>query len=432
MKYKETKIGIVPERWEVLPIKDITEVVTDYVANGSFASLAENVTYKDEEDVAVLIRLVDYNNNFQGKFVFIDEHAYEFLGKSKLFGAEIIISNVGANVGTVFRCPKLQYKMSLAPNSIMVKFKGNDDFYFHWLRGHNGQQMLKSIVTGSAQPKFNKTNFKEMLAPVPPIEEQNKIASILNSLDEKIELNKKINNNLEQQAQLLFKSWFVDFEPFNGTMPSDWEVVPFEKIVDFQNGYAFKSKELLNEPSSDCYQVFKQGHIARGGGFIPDGTKSWYPKRLASKLERFVLKKGDILMAMTDMKDNVAILGNTAIMPIDNEYIVNQRVGHLRANGYKGITYPFIYLLTNSTDFLIDLRSRANSGVQVNLSSAEIKASQTVLPSEKVNTAFSEITLPMFEAIISNQLENQRLAQLRDALLPKLMSGELDVSNIEL
>ena len=83
-------------------------------------------------------------------------------------------------------------------------------------------------------------------------------------------------------------------------------------------------------------------------------------------------------------------------------------------------------------DFLIDLRSRANSGVQVNLSSAEIKASQTVLPSEKVNTAFSEITLPMFEAIISNQLENQRLAQLRDALLPKLMSGELDVSNIDL
>ena len=120
-----------------------------------------------------------------------------------------------------------------------------------------------------------------------------------------------VNNNLEQQAQALFKSWFVDFEPFNGTMPSDWEIVPLEKIADFQNGYAFKSKELLNEPSPDCYQVFKQGHIARGGGFIPDGTKSWYPKSLASKLEKFVLKKGDILMAMTDMKDNVAILGNS-------------------------------------------------------------------------------------------------------------------------
>lgn len=291
---------------------------------------------------------------------------------------------------------------------------------------------IKSMVGSSGRQRVQTDVVKNLEIDVPPLVEQERIGSFLRLIDDKIALNDKINNNLEQQAQLLFKSWFVDFEPFNGTMPSDWEVVPFEKIVDFQNGYAFKSKELLNEPSSDCYQVFKQGHIARGGGFIPDGTKSWYPKKLASKLERFVLKKGDILMAMTDMKDNVAILGNTAIMPIDNEYIVNQRVGHLRVNGYKGITYPFIYLLTNSTDFLIDLRSRANSGVQVNLSSAEIKASQTVLPSEKVNTAFSEITLPMFEAIISNQLENQRLAQLRDALLPKLMSSELDVSNIDL
>ena len=215
-------------------------------------------------------------------------------------------------------------------------------------------------------------------------------------------------------------------------MPSDWEIVPLEKIADFQNGYAFKSKELLNKPSADCYQVFKQGHIARGGGFILDGTKSWYPKSLASKLEKFVLKKGDILMAMTDMKDNVAILGNTAIIPLDNEYIVNQRVGNRRANGYKGVTYPFIYLLTNSTDFLVDLRSRANSGVQVNLSSSEIKASQTVLPSEEVNNSFSDITLPMFEIIINNQLENQRLTQLRDTLLPKLMSGELDVYDIDL
>ena len=316
-------------------------------------------------------------------------------------------------------------------NSIIVNENNDADFVYYLLKNMwahfknlEGQSTTLSIL--------NKTQFSKIEVEVPDIEVQREIASVLSSFDAKIECNQKINDNLEQQAQLLFKSWFVDFEPFNGTMPSDWEVVPFETIVDFQNGYAFKSKELLNEPSSDCYQVFKQGHIARGGGFIPDGTKSWYPKKLASKLEKIVIKKGDILMAMTDMKDNVAILGNTAIMPIENEYIVNQRVGQLRANGYKGITYPFIYLLTNSTDFLIDLRSRANSGVQVNLSSAEIKASQTVLPSEKVNTAFSEITLPMFEAIISNQLENQRLAQLRDTLLPKLMSGELDVSDIEI
>lgn len=312
------------------------------------------------------------------------------------------------------------------------KIVDRDYFYFLMknLKPHFTQIATNKQTTGLGHVTI--ADIKRMSVVIPSLDVQREIVSYIKPIDDKIELNNEINNNLEQQAQALFKSWFVDFEPFNGTMPSDWEIVPLEKIADFQNGYAFKSKELLNEPSSDCYQVFKQGHIARGGGFIPDGTKSWYPKRLASKLEKFVLKKGDILMAMTDMKDNVAILGNTAIMPLDNEYIVNQRVGHLRANGYKGVTYPFIYLLTNSTDFLVDLRSRANSGVQVNLSSSEIKASQTVLPSEEVNNAFSEITLPIFEIIINNQLENQRLAQLRDTLLPKLMSGELDVSDIEI
>lgn len=312
--------------------------------------------------------------------------------------------------------------------------KAVPDYIYYVLTQKEVTEHLQAIAeqSVSAYPSIKPSDIENLELLLPDRKTQEKIVALLSSIDKKIKQNNEINNNLDQQAQTLFKSWFVDFEPFNGTMPSDWEIVPLEKIADFQNGYAFKSKELLNEPSPDCYQVFKQGHIARSGGFVPDGTKSWYPKSLASKLEKFVLKKGDILMAMTDMKNNVAILGNTAVMPLDNEYIVNQRVGHLRTNGYKGVTYPFIYLLTNSTDFLVDLRSRANSGVQVNLSSSEIKASQTVLPSEEVNNAFSEITLPMFEIIINNQLENQRLAQLRDTLLPKLMSGELDVSDIDL
>ena len=132
MRYKETKFGKIPWDWAVLPVKAVAEVVTDYVANGSFASLAKNVKYKETEDVAILIRLVDYNNGFKNNFVYIDEHAYEFLAKSKLFGDEIIISNVGINVGTVFRCPHLKYKMSLGPNAIMVRFAGNNDFYYYW------------------------------------------------------------------------------------------------------------------------------------------------------------------------------------------------------------------------------------------------------------------------------------------------------------
>lgn len=238
-----------------------------------------------------------------------------------------------------------------------------------------------------------------------------------------------VNDNLLRQAQILFQSWFVDYQPFGGQRPDDWTEGVLADIVDFSNGYAFKSKELLNAPQSDCFRVFKQGHILRGGGFNPDGTKSWYPRCKADGLKRYVLKKGDILMAMTDMKDNVQILGNTAIMEADDQYIVNQRVGVLRCKKERGISYPYVFLLTNGKDFLLDLRSRANSGVQVNLSSTEIKNSPIYIAPRHVYDEFTTIVLPMFEAMISNDIQNQQLTELRDTLLPKLMNGEVSVTD---
>ena len=249
-----------------------------------------------------------------------------------------------------------------------------------------------------------------------------------------MEINGLINRNLSEQAQALFQSWFVDFEPFGGCRPDDWKDGILDEIIDFSNGYAFKGKELLDapDPERECYDVFKQGHINRGGGFNITGTKSWYPKEMAKGLDKFVLRKGDVLMAMTDMKDNVAILGNTAVMELDGKYIVNQRVGLLRPTGIYGIQYPYISLLTNSHDFLKDLRSRANSGVQVNLSSNEIRNSAIIIAPENVNKEFNELVMPLFETMIENDLENQKLSDLRDTLLPKLMSGELDVSDLEI
>ena len=291
---------------------------------------------------------------------------------------------------------------------------------------------IKSMVGSSGRQRVQQGVLDELELIVPPLEEQQKIGAMLAMFDQKIALNNKINDNLLRQAQLLFQSWFVDYQPFDGKRPDDWTEGVFADIVDFSNGYAFKSKELLDAPLPDCYKVFKQGHIFRGGGFNPDGTKSWYPRCKADGLKRYVLKKGDILMAMTDMKDNVQILGNTAIMEVDDQYIVNQRVGVLRCKKERGISYPYVFLLTNGKDFLLDLRSRANSGVQVNLSSTEIKNSPIYIAPRYVYDEFTSIVLPMFETMISNDIQNQQLAELRDTLLPKLISGEIDVSDIQL
>ncbi|RDG05324.1 type I R/M system specificity subunit [Limosilactobacillus fermentum] len=171
--------------------------VTDYVANGSFKSLKENVTYEDRQNgYAALIRLADYRNQFKGPFQYIDKHGYDYLKKTKLYGNEIVISNVGAHLGTVFRVPKLHLPMSLGPNSIVISTKYNDDYYYYYLTSPVGQSLMRSIVSGSAQPKFNKTDFKKLLVPVPSLDEQNRIAGKLLTIDKKIRINRQLNANL--------------------------------------------------------------------------------------------------------------------------------------------------------------------------------------------------------------------------------------------
>jgi type I restriction enzyme, S subunit len=177
------------EDWESLKIKDFDVTVTDFVANGSFASLAENVTYKSVPDYAILIRLTDFNNNFNGEFVYVDKQAYNFLNKSKLFGGEIIISNVGAYSGTVFKCPILNRPMTLGPNSIVLKSNFNNYFYLLF-KSTYGKFLLDGIISGSAQPKFNKTAFRDIQISFPStdylIEFENLIKSYFDKIDKNI------------------------------------------------------------------------------------------------------------------------------------------------------------------------------------------------------------------------------------------------------
>jgi type I restriction enzyme S subunit len=166
-KMAESELGMIPKGWEVKSTSDICQV-TDYVANGSFASLKENVTYVDKESgYAVLVRLTDYNRDFEDEYVWVDKQGYDFLKKSKLFGGEIIISNVGANAGTVFRVPELGEKMTLGPNSIMLVPNEFSHYLYSYFVSRDGREKLNGIRSGSAQPKFNKTAFRSIKMVMP-------------------------------------------------------------------------------------------------------------------------------------------------------------------------------------------------------------------------------------------------------------------------
>lgn len=405
--------GDLPSGWKTERIGDYAEFITDYVANGSFASLAENVQYKSEPDYAVLIRLTDHNNGFNGDFVYIDKSAYEFLAKSKLFGGEIIISNVGANVGTVFKCPDLNTKMSLAPNAIMLKTKGDDDFYYYWFSSRNGQHSLKSIVTGSAQPKFNKTNFKDLLVPVPPIETQKKIACYLRTIDEKIALNTAINNNLEQQAQAYFCEMFI-----SNADPS-WKTGTISDLGTVVGGSTPSKAKPEYYTNSGIAWITPKDLSINKSKFIFHGENDITELGLKNS-SASIMPKGTVLFSSR------APIGYIAIAA--GEVTTNQGFKSVVPKETVGTAFVYYFLKANLT--LIE--GMASGSTFKEVSGSTMKNIPAIIPDDYSLCRFNEFCAPIFAQQQTLEEQNELLFAMRDGILPKLMSGDLDVSEVDI
>ena len=199
---KESEFGEIPTDFSVVKVGNLPMLVTDYVANGSFASLKENVTLYQEPNYAYFVRNTDLKS---GSFsVFVDQHSYEFLTKSTLYGGEIIISNVG-DVGSVFLCPKLDGPMTLGNNIIMLR--PEDDtlryYLYIWFKHFQGQALIQGIKGGSAQPKFNKTDFKNTSVLLPPAELLSRFHNTITPMFEAINQNQSENKYLSDLRDAL-------------------------------------------------------------------------------------------------------------------------------------------------------------------------------------------------------------------------------------
>lgn len=389
--------------WVVDKVKNQVSLLTDYVANGSFASLAENVTYHNSENYAYLIRLTDYNNGFEGDFVYVDEHSYNFLAKSKLFGDEIIISNVGAYAGTTFLAPKLDKPMTLGPNAIMLNFQSGNKFYYYWFRSPLGKHALDGIISGSAQPKFNKTSFKELEIPVPPLPEQKAIASVLSSLDDKIDLLHRQNKTLEAMAETLFRQWFIEDETLA-------EVVVSELIE-------FNPKRSLSKGTDAIY-------LEMAGLSTQSFNATGYYRREFSSGTKFV-QQDTLLARITPCLENgkagyVTFLNDNEVGWGSTEYIV------MRPKA--GIHPLMAYVLCRNQDFKDYAEScmEGSSGRQrVNVD--HLKEFTIGKPDDEVVKQFNDYLQSIESKLMYNSKQIQTLENLRDTLLPKLMSGEVRV-----
>ena len=396
--------------------QDVCEIVTDYVANGSFKSLAENVVYSDNKDFARLIRLVDFNNNFDEKnAVWVSESSYNFLKKSGLHGDEVIISNVGANLGTVFKCPKLNYPMTLGPNSILVKTNNlcNQNYLYYYLKSKIGYSKLMALVSGSAMPKFNKTDLRNMEISLPKREYQDKIAKILSSLDKKIELNNKLNNNLQELILTLYKKFIEDNSEAEEVTLEDCvkkigtgaDAIQRAPIVDYDTGIrCIRVGDMTN--NRKCYE--------------------WgFAKMTDKDFNNYKLDIGDIVITRT------AVNGLSYLIEDSMNIVCNNGLIRLKVNEKYNPLY--IYLTMKTKDFYnyihrIDSETSVRPNMKVDyLTSYKIKK----ISLEKQNQ-FCDMIKSMRQRQKEIEYENNNLTQLRDTLLPKLMNGEIDLDNIEI
>jgi type I restriction enzyme S subunit len=291
-------------------------------------------------------------------------------------------------------------------------------------------QMLAESRSGTF-PQITFSEVANLEIKLPPIEQQHRILGILKSLDDKIEVNRKINENLEQQAQALFKSWFVDFEPFKdgefeeselGMIPKGWRVGAIGDYCKVRSGYAFKSSWWSNSG----IPVVKIKNITDDGR-LDMTDSSFVSNEHADLAKEFQTKVGDLLIAMTG-----ATIGKFCIVHSNNKLCVNQRVGKffLGENPLKKL--PFVYYNLRRPNVFEEIVRRGQGSAQPNISGKDIETISIIYPSEEIISQFNILLYSLFEKIICNLQESRRLATLRDTLLPKLMSGELKVNDMRL
>ena len=329
----------------------------------------------------------------------------------------ICVSCIGSDLGKVVLTKKPtvtnQQFNSIVPN------EENDADFIYYLMTVVGKHLNYLSKTSTAVPIINKSTFANYEIEIPNIKEQKRIGKILSSIDDKIELNRRINDNLEQQAQALFKSWFVDFEPFKGRkfvdselgmIPEGWRV---EELGNITNSITEKAG---NRTDVKVLSPVNTGELLLSEEYF---TKQVYSKNLAKY----------IMVAPNDFSYNPARIniGSIGMNTFDFSGCVSPVYVVFRCE--KGY-HHFFNIFKTTKNFKEEVNTRAIGGVRQTLSYKDFSLIKIVYPPKEVVEQFNKIYSHIMTLIKKNVLENKRLDQTRDTLLPKLMSGELKINDI--
>ena len=291
-----------------------------------------------------------------------------------------------------------------------------------------------SLNVGSAVPSLTVPVIEDIDILLPSKATQDKVVSVLKSLDDKIELNRHINDNLEQQAQALFKSWFVDFEPFLreeffksdslfGDIPVGWHIVAIKDLSVYITDYVANGSFASLRENVRLYDKPNYAHFIRNTDLKAESYKMYVDKHSYEFLSKSVLEGGEIIIS------NVGDVGSVFLCPkLEKPMTLGNNIILLRPKKDYLTFYLYMLFKGGIGQHLID--GVTGGSAQRKFNKTDFKSIKLMMPSVNILIKFDRIVKPIFSKIEENRDEISRLTSLRDTLLPKLMSGELKINDI--
>ena len=311
----------------------------------------------------------------------------------------------------------------------VIPNENTDPLFLFYLLKYN-KDKIEGMGSGTTFKEVSGNTMKNIVVNVPTDKKaQEKIAAILGSIDDKIEQNEQINNNLLEQIKTICTAWLSDYKPFDGVMPSDWVETPLSDIAEFISGYSYKGTELTD--STTAMATIK--NFDRKGGFKLDGYKEIIPSSKLKESQHAELF--DTLVAHTDLTQNAEVIGNAELVMSKSGYddIVFSMDLVKVLPKKDGVSKFLIAAILQDKKFKAHCLGYVNGTTVLHLSKKALPEYKLFLPSDfSTLKPLDEVVTALYKQVSSNISENAYLEELRESLLPKLMSGELDVSDIDL
>jgi type I restriction enzyme S subunit len=407
VKFKDTNINIIDgDRGENYPSQN------EYLEDGYCLFLnAKNVT--------------DSGFKFN-KTKFISKEKDNILRKGRLKKEDVVLTTRGTvgNVG-LFTHEVPYENIRINSGMLIFRLENRDEFlpeYIYWyFRSNLFQNQIKQYVSGSAQPQLPVKTINKMEILKPDIEIQKKIVKIISSVNKKVLNNNKMNKTLEEIAQAIYKSWFVDFDPFQdeemvdsklGEIPKNWEVKSLKDLAKFKNGINYKKDDTGNQD----FKIVNVKNITRDNLLFIDKLDSIELNK--DKAKRYSLKKWDTVISRS------ADPGKSMLCLTNKENLIHSGFS-IKCRPKNNENAILIYNLIQGVKQ--QLHNYSNGTIFKNVNQKILKNIELVVPPKKIIKEFNERIISIYNRIINNEKENQTLRNLRKFLLSNLMSGEIRV-----